>query len=144
MAASTTALPAARFAQAKNELATFRARLGIDFNGTLPYLTGGFALGHIRNSYTISGSGGYFGNPPQTATVSQQSWVPGVAIGGGIEHKLSQNWTIKGEILWVGFADRQLNNPLASTTIYNLTSSGGPVKFSNDLTIAKIGLNYRF
>jgi hypothetical protein len=46
--------------------------------------------------------------------------------------------------MWVGFQDKQLNNPLFSTAYGALTSSGGPVKFSNDLTIAKLGLNYRF
>jgi opacity protein-like surface antigen len=70
--------------------------------------------------------------------------VPGVAVGGGIEHKLTQNWTIKGEVLWVGFVDKQLANPLSSAAYGAITSTGGPIKFSNDLTIAKLGLNYRF
>jgi outer membrane immunogenic protein len=123
------------------ELATFRARFGIDFNGTLPYLTAGVALGNIQNSFTITG--GYTG-VTSSATVSNTSWVPGIVLGGGIEHKLSQNWTLRGEIMWVGFADKSLNNPLSNPTYFALTSSGGPVKFSNELTIGKIGLNYRF
>jgi outer membrane immunogenic protein len=125
-----------------DELATFRARFGIDFNGTLPYLTAGFALGHTKNTFTATGAG--YTGVTTSATVTQTSWVPGIVIGGGIEHKLTQNWTLRGEIMWVGFQDKTVNNPLASTTYSNLTSTGGPVKFSNDLTLGKIGLNYRF
>jgi outer membrane immunogenic protein len=126
-----------------SELATLRARFGIDFNGTLPYLTTGVAWGHIQNTFTISGAG-YTGGAPTTATATQTSWVPGIVLGGGIEHKLTQNLTIRGEIMWVGFADKSLANPLFSTTYSTLTSTGGPVKFSNELTIGQIGLNYRY
>jgi outer membrane immunogenic protein len=125
-----------------SELATLRARLGVDFNGTLPYLTGGVAWGHIQNSFTITGAG--YNGLTATATATQKSWVPGIVIGGGIEHRLSQNWTIRGEVMWVGFPDRGLANPLASTTYGNLTSGGGPIKFTNELTVGDIGLNYRF
>jgi outer membrane immunogenic protein len=125
-----------------NGLATFRARVGIDFGGTLPYLTGGLALGDIKNSYTISGQG--YNGSVNSATVAKQSWVPGIVLGGGIEHKLSERWTLRGEIMWVGFQDKQLNNPLFSTAYGGLTSTAGPIKFSNELTTAKIGLNYRF
>jgi outer membrane immunogenic protein len=124
------------------ELATLQTRFGIDLNGTLPYLLAGVALGNIQNSFTISGAG-YTGTTT-AATATQKSWVPGIVIGGGIEHKLTPNWTVRGEIMWVGFADKSLANPLFSTTYSNLSSTGGLVKFSNDLTIGKIGLNYRF
>jgi outer membrane immunogenic protein len=127
-----------------NELATFRARFGVDFNGTLPYLTAGLALGNLTNSFAVSGAG--YSNRTASAAVSQQSWVPGLVVGGGIEHKLSERWTLRGEIMWVGFQDKQLNNPLSNTyaVVSNLTSTAGPIKFSNELTTAKIGLNYRF
>jgi outer membrane immunogenic protein len=123
-------------------LATFRARFGIDFAGTLPYFTAGVAWGRFSNLFSISGAG--YNGTKNTGTVTQTSWVPGIALGGGVEHKLSQSWTLRGEIMWVGFADRQIANPLFSTTYGSLTSTGGPVKFSNSLTVGKIGLNYRF
>ena len=126
-----------------SELATLRARLGLDFNGTLPYLTGGVAWGHIENSFAISGAG-YSSPIPATATATQKSWVPGIVLGGGIEHKLTQNWTVRGEIMWVGFKDMSVGNPIFSSTYSHLTSNGVPVKFSNQLTIGEIGLNYRF
>jgi outer membrane immunogenic protein len=125
-----------------SELATLRARFGLDFNGTLPYLTAGVAWGHIENSFTMSGAG--YSGPTATATATQKSWVPGIVLGGGIEHKLTQNWTVRGEIMWVGFKDMSVGNPMFSTTYGGLTSTGAPVKFSNELTIGEIGLNYRF
>jgi outer membrane immunogenic protein len=126
-----------------SELATLRARFGLDFNGTLPYLTAGVAWGHIETSFTITGAG-YSSPIPATATATQKSWVPGVVLGGGIEHKLTQNWTVRGEIMWVGFKDMSVGNPIFSNTYSSLTSNGVPVKFSNELTIGEIGLNYRF
>src|ERR1700733_13458626 len=134
------------FASKVNELATFRARMGLDFNGTLPYVTAGFATGNTSNTFGSSSFNPTLGprGAPSAATVTQRSWVPGVVLGGGVEHQLSRNWSIKGEVLWVGFQDKSVVNPLFSTTYGAPTSNGQAAKFSNDLTIAKIGLNYRF
>jgi outer membrane immunogenic protein len=126
-------------------LATFRARFGFDFNGTLPYLTAGFALGHMKNAFSLAA---YNGTPGGTTAFSavQTSWVPGVVVGGGIEHQLSRNWSVRGEILWVGFQTKQLNNPFPAVgaAYAAANNAGGAAKFSNDLTLAKLGLNYRF
>ena len=123
-------------------LGTFRARFGFDFNGTLPYVTLGVAGADIKNTFAISGISAGFG---YSASTSQTKWVPGIVLGSGIEHKLSQNWTVRGEIDWIGFQTNQLANPLPFSVIYGtLSSRGGPVSFSNELIIARIGLNYRF
>jgi outer membrane immunogenic protein len=128
-----------------NALSTFRARFGFDFNGTMPYLTGGFALGHMRNVFSLTGYNG-FGGGTQTGTITQSSWVPGVVLGGGIEHQLTPNWTLRGEVLWVGFQSKSVANPYPATGLFyqSAVNGGGAARFSNDLTIAKIGLNYRF
>jgi outer membrane immunogenic protein len=121
-----------------NALATIRARFGLDFNGTMPYLTAGLALGDIKNSYTQSDVG-------YTTSTSTTSWVPGLALGGGIEHQLSgSHWTVRGEVLWVGFKDTSLTAPQNLGTFGFSYGGGGPVNFSNSLTIAKIGMNYKF
>ncbi len=124
-------------------LATFRARFGIDFNGTMPYLTGGFAIADTKNSFSVAGFDGNSGSNG-TFTTSQTSWLPGVVIGGGIEHQLSRNWTLRGEVMWVGFQSKTVNNPFPAQGFTGYLSTGGAAKFSNDLTIGKIGLNYRF
>ena len=110
-------------------LATLRARFGLDFNGTMPYLTAGLAVGQIKNSYTASGYANF--------TASKTSWEPGLALGGGIEHRFANSpWTIKGEVLWIGFKNTVLNAAYGGYTT--------PVKFQHDLVIGRIGLNYRF
>lgn len=124
-------------------LGTFAARFGFDFNGTLPYLMLGVAGADIRNTFAISAGAPLFG-VPNSASATQTSWTPGIVFGGGIEHRLSQNWSLRGEVDWIGFETKQLGNPLFSATYATLTSNRGPVAFSNDLVIARIGLNYRF
>jgi outer membrane immunogenic protein len=130
-------------------LATFRARIGIDFNGTLPYLTGGFAVADIKNTYNamvpFSGVG-----PPVAAgyvngTASVTSWTPGIVLGGGIEQQLTPRWSVRGEVLWVGFQDKMVSAPsVAGTSGLVAPISAGPVKFSNDITMVKFGTNFRF
>jgi outer membrane immunogenic protein len=95
-------------------LATFRARFGVDFNGTLPYLTVGFALGHLQNRFALTAYNGGAFNAASVSTfaTANSSWVPGVVVGGGIEHQLTRQWTLRGEIMWVGFESQQMANPL--------------------------------
>lgn len=113
-------------------LGTVRARAGIDFGGTLPYITGGVAFGQIKNSYSYNG---YFGQ----GSSSTKSWTPGFVIGAGIEHMLTEHVSVVGEVLWVKFRDKSVAGP-------NLGYGGnnGSVQFSNQAAIARAGLNYRF
>jgi outer membrane immunogenic protein len=128
-------------------LATFRARIGIDFNGTLPYLTGGFAVADIKDTYSTgiprSGSG------YASATTSVTSWTPGIVLGGGIEHQITPRWSVRGEVLWVGFQDKSVSAPPTGGGNFGpggaaLPLNSGPVKFSNDITLVKFGTNFRF
>jgi outer membrane immunogenic protein len=127
---------------------TFRTRFGIDFNGTLPYLTAGLALGHIQNTLQLTSyAGSGFQNRPNLSAISGTSWVPGVVVGGGIEHQLTRSWSLRGEIMWVGFESKQLGNPLGPTAALGyagVNGAGGAEKFTNSLTFGKVGLNYRF
>jgi outer membrane immunogenic protein len=123
-------------------LATFRGRFGLDFNGTMPYLTAGFAIADTQNSFSVSGYNGNTG-AMNTFTTTQKSWVPGVVIGAGIEHQLARNWTLRGEVMWVGFESKDVANPWPSQPRGYVTTTGA-AKISNDITIAKVGLNYRF
>jgi outer membrane immunogenic protein len=126
-----------------NGLGTFRARFGFDFNGTLPYVTLGVAGADIKNTFGINATN-TFNGLANSASVSQTKWVPGIVLGSGIEHRLNQNWSLRGEVDWIGFETRSLNNPLFSATYLAPTSNHGPVTFSNDLVIVRVGLNYRY
>jgi outer membrane immunogenic protein len=123
-------------------LATFRARFGIDFNGTMPYLTAGFAIADTKDAFSVSGYGGNVG--PRTYTNTQTSWVPGMVVGGGVERQLGRNWTLRGEVMWVGLRSRELGSPWPSQISGYIATPSGAAKTMNDLTIGRIGLNYRF
>jgi outer membrane immunogenic protein len=112
-------------------LATFRGRFGFDINGTMPYLTAGFAEAQVKNNYTIA----YLGAPFSSSSAT--TWQPGIVLGGGIEHQFTNHWSVKGEVLWVGLKD---------TTIPAVPgyAAGGKVQFSNSMVIGRVGLNYRF
>ena len=124
-------------------VATFRGRFGYDFNGTMPYLTAGLALGQIKSTWSFSGVNSLYGITTVAAT-SKTSWEPGFVVGGGVEQKLAGNWSIRADVQWMKFAEQKLNNPVANTTIAAITGNGGTINFQNSLAIAKFGLNYRF
>src|SRR5882724_469580 len=76
------------------EFATLRARGGLALDRTLIYATAGVAFGHIQNTTTLPG--GFF-------QASEDKWKTGLAVGGGVEFALAQNWTLKGEYLLMQF-----------------------------------------
>jgi len=97
-------------------LGTIRARLGVDMGGFMPYLTAGFAYGDANAS-----SGG----------LSASDTLTGWTAGGGVEMKLSQNWSIRGEYLYVDLG--HLNVPAAATR----------ADF-DDIHIIRGGVNFKF
>ncbi len=70
-----------------NWLGTVRGRLGYSFGDFMPYVTGGLAVGDIKNS--IAGIG--------SARETKAGWT----VGGGIEAHISGPWTAKVEYLYV-------------------------------------------
>jgi len=106
--------------------ATARARFGYVTGPALIYVTGGGGWVHATDT---------FGNPPgpTQSTVT----TAGAAIGGGIEVKLSRNWTEKTEYLYID----------GGTHTFASNSSGvpgTPTTFSHNYQVIKTGLNYRF
>src|SRR5262245_45783456 len=76
-------------------LATIRGRLGITVSPpTLLYATGGVAFGGVKDAY---GNSKVIPGP----TANDETLV-GFAVGGGIEHQLSPNWSAKIEGLYLG------------------------------------------
>ncbi len=110
-------------------LTTFRGRLGLAWDQTLVYATGGLAVADIR---LMESTG--FG----TVTASRSGTRAGYAIGGGAEWGFAQGWTVKAEYLRVDLG-----------TVNNIVNTLGfpPTDFyANRVTenIARLGLNRRF
>lgn len=117
-----------------NWLASFRGRMGLAVDDTLVYVTGGLALGQVKSNTGIcqttscSNDGDWTNGLSKVAT----GWV----AGAGVEHKISQNWSVMGEFLYY-----DLGRQSASAT----TDSGTyTTEFTHEVIQARVGLNYRF
>ncbi len=114
--------------------ADITARLGVTFGGTLVYGKGGWAYfdgeakqATTRPEYSKQGTG------------SLQGWV----LGGGVEHYLTSNLSIKAEYLHFDFGTEEGSQ----TNVSDITSPIGYV-FRNwhdvEIDTVKVGLNYHF
>jgi outer membrane immunogenic protein len=107
-------------------LSTFRGRLGYAKDNWLFFATAGGALANLENS--ISG-------PP--GTISEKHWHWGFAAGGGVEVKITQDWSAKVEYLYVGLQDKSYFNPAPSLAFPNNQSVRA------DDHIVRVGVNYK-
>lgn len=96
-------------------LATARGRVGYAFDRFLPYVTGGLAVGDIKNS--VAG------------VASSTSTKAGYAIGGGVEAALTGPWTAKVEYLYADLG--RGGSVLGADTRFNTS-------------LVRAGVNYRF
>jgi outer membrane immunogenic protein len=107
-------------------LSTYRGRLGVTQNNWLVYATGGAALGTVETSIT--------GPPGQ---LSEKHWHWGWTVGGGVEMRLTQDWSAKVEYLYVNLQDKSYFNPSPSP-VFPSTQ-----RVSADDHIVRVGVNYK-
>jgi outer membrane immunogenic protein len=113
------------------DFATLRGRAGWDFNGILPYVFAGLAVGradlNINETTTVVQTVGMA--PPQTfvftGTAGKNSeWLWGYAVGAGLDFALTNHVFLRGEYEYVQF------EPVASTPInINSVRIGAAIKF---------------
>ncbi len=113
--------------------ATVRARVGYtlgDRNQWLPYLTGGYAVGHA----SMSGNASVLGFPFANYNISQTK--SGYTYGGGVEYKFASNWSAKVEYLRVDLGDIS----------GNAQSLGGslPISAKSQFDVVRAGVNMSF
>ncbi len=100
-------------------LGTVRARVGLDLNGWMPYITGGFAFGDASSAVV--------------GQTSASDTLTGWTAGGGLEVKMDRNWSFKAEYLFVDLGHITLPN------------AGTPIQSNFDeLHIVRAGINYKF
>jgi outer membrane immunogenic protein len=97
---------------------TVRARLGVDFNGVMPFITGGFAFGGAEAN--------------TQGLVSASDTVTGWTMGGGVEVRLDPRWSVKAEYLFLDLGDVDVPTPVPVTAEFD------------DIHLVRAGLNYRF
>ncbi|MDO7833638.1 outer membrane beta-barrel protein [Sphingobium sp. HBC34] len=108
-----------------NYNANLRARLGVTTDsGIMPYITGGLAYAKVKNSFATSNGANSF----TAFDRKEDGW--GWTMGGGLEAKVSKNFSIGARYLWtrynvgdyrvdVGAGTAPANNP------FRITPSGG-------------------
>ena len=112
-----------------NNLATARARVGWADDNTLLYATGGFAAADME-------FGGAVG--PGGVDDSESQWAFGWAVGGGIEHAVTDALSVSLEYLYIDLQD-------TTHSLSDGAGSGGDVDMMyNDMHTVRAGINYRF
>jgi outer membrane immunogenic protein len=111
-------------------LATVRARVGVAFDRTLVYGTGGLAVGQVKNSLTFP--------PPiicDVCPLESNGTRVGWTAGGGIEHVISNpHVTVKAEALYVDLGSK------THTTVDGFYTS----RFKNTAVVGRLGLNLKW
>ena len=116
--------------------ATARARVGLANAGTLFYLTGGAAWAGVSETTTW-----VLDDIPASNTANHS--LTGWAFGGGIEGRLSQDWTVKAEYLRLEFAPMSMTGRYAGNNgviSFDYTSTSSSRVTDN---IVRVGLNRR-
>lgn len=103
-----------------NWLGTARGRIGYAFNGMMPYVTGGAAVGDIEATPTGGSS----------TTETKVGWT----LGGGVEAAITGPWTAKVEYLYADLGKGSCDTSVCGTpTDVDLTTN-----------IVRAGVNFRF
>lgn len=113
-------------------LATVRPRLGFAAGKALFYGTGGLAVTNLRYQ-------GVFTDTFATAAENRElapnkaGWI----AGGGLEYKVAQHWSVKGEYLYAHFGDE-------TGTSTNLTAFSPPISFPTNVFTHTVDLRSHF
>ncbi|WP_196258548.1 outer membrane protein [Pelagibacterium limicola] len=101
---------------------TVRARVGVDLDGVLPYLTAGFAYGQ-----------GYL-DDTDAGFARDTNFHTGWTVGAGVEFAVSDSMSIKGEYLYTDLGIRS----------YPAAGLGGPWDAGVRFHTIKLGANFHF
>lgn len=126
-------------------LATATGRFGgLVTDKTLIYAKGGAAWLHTKHSVSIPalGLGGFGGLGIGSASV--QTTSVGWLLGMGAEYAFSPNWSAFLEYNYMEFDTKNAALDLAALGGLGAGAVTGNVGFKNKLSIAKVGVNYKF
>ena len=114
-------------------LATFRGRMGLAVNDTMAYVTGGLAVGGVKNYWNPSGA-----TECPTCGKSDSSTKVGWVIGGGIEHMWNRHWTVALEGLFVDLGSTEVQSGFSGPIGTKTT------RFTNQAIIGRFKINYKW
>ena len=115
-----------------NSFGTLRARVGFAIQPrTMIYATGGLAFANVQSAYSMD-------TDSDNCRSGFSGMKTGWAVGGGIEHALSNNLTVKVEGLYFSLGNK-------SGSVYYGDDGDCRASFKkNNGAVARVGLNYKF
>lgn len=112
-----------------DNMGTLRARAGWALDDTLLYASAGVALAEME-------FGGLVG--PGAVADSHTDWTTGLALGGGIEHAITDNLSVSLDYMYVDFQD-------SKHYLTDGAGAGGTVDMKyNAFHTIRAGMSYRF
>jgi outer membrane immunogenic protein len=112
---------------------TFRGRAGLAFDRSLFFITAGAAYAKIDQRHFETNAAGAV-----TSAFSSNKVHWGLAVGGGVEHAFTNNWSARLDAMYVTLADTdRLNNDVLAAG----TDQGA---FGNDFVVVRLGASYKF
>ena len=114
---------------------TIRARFGYVAGPSLLYVTGGVAF--VRTTDTFGGDS--ITIPASAVETTRTGWT----VGGGIETKLSRNWTAKTEYLFIDAGSYTVGTDPFGVGVAAGSGALVPTTFDHNYHVIKTGLNYK-
>jgi outer membrane immunogenic protein len=114
-----------------NSFGTARTRTGIIVDDVMLYVTGGFAWANVDNTYTNNFIPGF----EEQFSLSSTTW--GWTAGAGSEWKFARNWSLKSEVLYMQFKQRQ-------DTFFSPVAGNARFTGHDSVVVARMGVNYMF
>ncbi|MBV1707065.1 MAG: outer membrane beta-barrel protein [Hyphomicrobiales bacterium] len=115
-------------------LGTLRGKFGYAVGPALFYTTGGLAWARTDATFIPATP---FPFPGATTTVTRSTVVPGWTLGAGADVALAQHISFEAEYLYV-----HVNS--LSFAIPQLFRPPGHAQFAEDMSVFRLGINYRF
>jgi outer membrane immunogenic protein len=124
-----------------NWLFTFLGRAGYDMGSWYPYLTAGVAVANLR--YGTNYTDLTFAPACACAASFRQTKV-GFAGGAGVAWKLTNNWSLRGEYLYIAFDSMNGTSGIVGTPPFDIgtASLAHSARFTEN--VARLALDYRF
>ena len=112
-------------------LATVRPRFGLAVGNTMAYVTAGAAFGGVKNKLELN-----LAAPNPFSSVTENKTRVGWAVGGGIEHMWTRNWTIALEGMFVDLG--------RSKSITFPTGPSKSTRFDHQIVTGRVKVNYKW
>lgn len=122
-----------------NWIATFRPKVGVAAGDAMFYATGGLALTDVRYNSTFTDT---FDDAFETGEINKRR--AGYTMGGGVEVRATDNWSVKGEYLFSDFGRVSAQGSTFETSEDTWPSTVFTHAVKMKSHNVRFGVNYRF